>query len=889
MATAAPPDDPRKPSTDGLTNERLKALQTRYNMIGGDFGHVGDHPDEGLTPERLQALQHQYNQEADFGDIGDSDPGSPTARAEKEPTTPGERDTAATSELNSLSRADNDKLQGTKDAFIGIGAANAAMGTEVGKPASGNWFKRRFWSNRKKQAATLAGSSGLVATVIAIVSFLGYSSGPLEFVHIAKLLTGPFSVLGHVNAASDYRMGKLLYQIYKTGDLGTFDAGDTRLGIVGKALKKPVLQGLEDRGITPEYGTLKTFDGFTVDISNPKSPYYGMSQEEALTKLQADLGNSKKLSFTWSDEIKTKIFVGGEGFNGDAAAIKATSTIIAKTYDNWLFGKVAAAMNSHFMFQYTEASTFHPLRKLQVQKTQQLVDLLKGWWSDRNEKIKNGVEPSNIDTANAKEQTTTTDKNGKPTTNTTDVPGETGPATAEGVKAKLSGLKTGASIAGALAGVVAIVCLLQAIDHNIGAIRYAQVMLPMMREAMSAISVGSQIMTGQDVDMNEVNMLASQFNAIDAKTHQVSSTWSSAAPIESLGGGHGGTDMDPSMKDMFSGAPAWLKWTENGAVTTLCGETAQVVVGVASVAIGIFSGEIISTVVGLVAGAIAGPILINFVSNLLAGAAVDPSTLAGAPWGNVIAYGARLSGNAQALQYGGVALNNQQVAELNANAEAQSQSEFHSQSLADRIFNPYDYRSVVGSAIDQVNISGGAQGVMATITNLPSLFGDLLRTPLSLFSSVTHAADTPYQYPFPEFGFSQADLTNPAVDDPVANAKAVGTLLDNNNTNGEPDYIQSALNCWGISVVKGADGWDAVPSTEEPSNDTFKQDRTRGVNAYDTATYNQGDCIKNNDLNWLRFRMWIYDTRLANGYSCYMGDQTSCNNDSLDLSPHPIS
>lgn len=803
--------------------------------------------------------------------------------APKEKYGKGDDGSASNDELRSLRRANDtagDGLDQAKRGFVRADRANEEFGTDVGGPARGGFARRFFWSNNKRKAATVAGSSGIMATVIAVVSFLGFSTGPLEFIHIAKILTGPFAVLGHVNAASDYRMGKLLYQIYKTGDLAGFDAGDTRLGVVGKALKKPVLQGLEERGITPEYGTLKTFDGFTLDITNPKSPYSGLSPEDAMVKLQEDFAGGK-LKFSFVNAEKTKIFVSGEGFNGDAAAIKATSAIIAETYDGWLSGKVASIINSHFMFKYTEASTFHPLRKLQIQKTQQLVDLLKAWVNDRNEKIKNGAEPSNIETGAAKEQTT---ENGK--TKVTEAAGESGPATAESIKAKLQSIQGPLKAAGAVATVVAIICLLQAIDHNIGAIRYVQVMLPMMREGMYAISVGNQIMTNQDVDIAEVNQLASQFNTIDPVTHRTTSNWSNAATIESLSGGYGGTEIDPQIKDMFAGPPAWLKWTESGAVTALCGETVQIVAGVASVAIGLFSGEIANTAIGLLAGAIAGPILVNFVSNLLAGATVDPSTLSGAQWGNVIAYGSRLAGNAQALQYGGVALSNQQVAELNQSNEAQSQSEFHSQSLADRIFNPYDYRSVVGSTIDQVNVSGGVQGVMATITNLPALFGTLLKTPLSLFGAVTHAANTPYQYPFPEFGFSQADLTNPAVDDPVANAKIVGNLLDHNNTNGEPDYIQAGLNCWGVSIAKGADGWDAIPSTEEPSNPGFKQDRTRGVNAYDAGTYKQGDCIKNNDLNWLRFRMWIYDTRLANGYACYMmSDQTACNNDSFGGDP----
>lgn len=873
MATARPEDPYKAKGDTGLTADQLRALQQRYRLVDAPDQHPND-----LTPAQQEALEVRFG------------PKHHLSEAERNASSDKYSEGAAeTAERDSLKRAEEQSSDGNsavdkiKQGFLGIEAANRQQGTEAGEGARGGFIRRFFWSSNKRKAATAGGLSGMLATIVAILSFLGFSTGPLEFVHIAKTLTGPFSTLGHVNLASDYRMSRLLYQIYKTGDFSNLDAGDTRLGIVTKALKKPVLEGLAKRGITPEYGTLKTLEGFTVDLSSPNSPYKGLSQEEALTKLQSDLGNSNKLRFTWSEAEPTKIFVSGEGFTGDAAAVRATSAIIAKTYDNWLFGKVASAINSHFMFKYTLANddVFHYIQRVQLQKTQQIADYIKTWWNDRNATIKDGVKGSTIDTANAVERTQETGPDGKPIVKDTPVPGESGVTTAEGVKAQLGNLKGGLGAAGVIATIVALICVMQAIDHSIGAIRYAQVMLPMMREAMYAISVGSQIMTNQDVDINEVNQIATQFNSYDAQTHHVTSSWSDAAPIESMGGGSGGTDIDHNTKDLFSGAPAILKWTESGAVNALCSGVAQVTAGVVSVAIGIFSGALISTAVGLLAGMLLVPGVIDWISNLVAGATLDPSKLSGAQWGNVIAYGSQLAGNAQAIQYGGVALNNQQVAQLNGTAALEDQAQFHAESLADRIFNPYDYRSIVGSAIDHVDLAGGPQGILATITNLPALFGSLLKIPASLLSATTHAATTPYKYPFPEFGFSQADITNSAVDDPIANAKIVGNLLDNNNTNGEPDYINAALDCFGVAVTKGNDGWDAVPTTNAPTDDAFKQDRTRGVNAYD-ATYNQGDCIKNNDLNWLRFRMWIYDSRLGNGYNCYMGDEASCANDSVN-------
>ena len=750
------------------------------------------------------------------------------------------------------------------------GGDAAQEATSDVKSQQGNRFTHFFLGNNKRKAATFGAGLFGGGGIIALLMVLGISSGPFEFIHLAQLLTSPLTSFGHINATSDYRMGKMLLDIYRTGTLGDTDVGDTRVGFLAGTLKKPILEGLTEKGITIDFGSLKTFDGFTIDISNPKSPYYGKTQEEALSELQDTLGDTSKLSITFSPDVPNEIHVAGVGFNGDAAAIDAVSNFISIKVLN---GPIASYIGSRFLMRYSAARTFHPLQKFLVQKAQDIVD----WWTARNTAVEEGEQPATIDAANADQQTKTA--NG--TENTPEV-GETGPVEATQISSQLQGLHAGLGIAGGIATAVGIICLLQAVDHNIGAIRYAQVILPMMREAMDVITTGGQVMSGIDVNLSELQKMSSQFASVDANTHKVTSTWNDAAPFVDMAGGAGGIDLDQGMKDIFAGAPAWLSWTQNSAVQTLCTNTAQFVAGAISIVVGVFSGEVVSTVIGLVASQIAGPTVINFVSNLLAGSAINPSTLAGAQWGNVVAYGAQLAGNAQALQYGGVALTSQQVAELDRSDMATSQAQFQGETLADRTLNPSDYRTIVGSAIDQLNLAGGPQSILADITNLPGLFSSLLRMPASLISATAGAAATTYQYPFPEFGFSQADLNNSAVQDPLQNAQDVGAILDKNNTNGEPDYINMALDCFGVSITKGSEGWDVVPTTNTPGDQGFGQDRTEGVDAYDASTYDQSSCIHNSDTNWLKVRFWIMDTRTMEGYACYMGDQESCNDNTFN-------
>lgn len=731
--------------------------------------------------------------------------------------------------------------------------------------------KQTLWGSRKRKIATTSGILGTGGVTTAVI-LLSLASGPLEFVHIAQLLT--HFHFGHISAASDIRLGKMIYQIATTGDT-TIDYGDTRLGTFFNTpkAKNAILKDLADKGIKPEFGKLSTFKGFTIDTTNPNSKYAGMDRETALQAAQADLGDKVSISDGvrpgTSDVWDGKIHV-TSGFFNDSTAIQGMVGLEGRSsFSTW--------MRARTLTRYTLASNFHPLRKLDAKLNEKILDLLSDWIAKRNASLEDGIQGGDMDTTGAKEETT--DENGKPVIK--DVPGGTsGPVAEEQLKTTLSGLKGAAGIAGGIAFVAGLICMLQTLYQHIGDLQYIQVIVPMTRMAMDAISVGNQIMSGQDVDMNEVAYLSKQFNTVDAKTHQVSSVWSDAAPIRAASGSSGGIDVNQGLKDAFLGPPSWLAWTASDPVNTLCSAAGQIIAGGVSIVVGIFSGEIISTIVGTIGSAFFAPKIIDWLSAFLAGQAVN-ILATGAEWGNDIDYGARLGANAEALQYGGVQLTNQQVAELDAQQRVQDMADFHSHSLAYQLFAADDYRSILGTTIDQLNITG-PQSLVAKVADIPSIINSLFRLPLAIFTANVRAASVPYQYPFPEFGFSDEDMNNPLVQDPAANAKAVSQLLDNNNKNGEPDYIQKALSCFGVAVTNGSEGWDAVPTTATATYNTKTVNRTYGVNAYDPSQYSSTDCLDSGDSHWLQIRFWIFDTGVMEGYACFLGDDTSCTNDGFN-------
>lgn len=752
---------------------------------------------------------------------------------------------------------------------LGSGDTTSAASQPAGAPSLAKRINGILWGNRKRKAGTIGSGIGITG-LVGILTLLGFSSGPLEFIHIAQILT--HAHFGHISAASDVRLGKMMYKAMASKSLNELDFGDTRLGIFFNtpAQKNAILKDLASKGIEPDLGTLKTFKGFTLDTTNPNSKYYGMSQEDALKAAKEDLGGKVKLSDGTrpgtTDVWDGKIYV-ESSFLNESSAIRGMVGLEGKS-------GLATFLRARTLIRYTQASNFHPFRKLDAKINEKVVDAataLKEWAAERVQELKSGVNSSTADTTKAEEETT--DAHG----NKVDTPlegGEAGPVSSEKVTSTLEGIKTGAGAAGAIATVVAIVCILQAVDKNIGIIRFMQVILPLTRMGTDILSMGSQAQAGGNTSdiLKEMGYMQQHvLVSYDSKTHQPTSSWFDAATMQADMGQSGGIDVNPAMKDAFSNDIPWLAWTRNGVVDTVCSTAGQIVGGAVSVVVGVISGGVVSTLIGLAAGIAVLPKVVAFVSGLIAGSAVNVNA-SGAEWGNDVNYGARLAANSEALQFGGSVQSNQSVAELNAQQQADDKKQLESMSVADRLFNVNDYRSLAGSAIDQLNLSGGPQEVVARVGAIPAAFiSSIFSLPMNILTPKAHAATTTYQYPFPEYGFSLEDQNSPLVQDPATNAKAVGDILD--GSEGQ-QYIDKALDCFGIAIAKDNGLWNAVPSTNTPKSG---QDRTYGVDPYEKA-YDSGSCADSSDQNWLRIRFWIFDTGVMEGYACYLGDATSCTN-----------
>lgn len=713
-----------------------------------------------------------------------------------------------------------------------------------------------------RRRAIFGGS--LTGTIIALFLLLTGVSGPLTFVHIAQLMQRfHFS---HQQNASDERMGRL-YRYARTGN-----PGETRLGWLGSKMHASMLADMDKIGLTPHYSSIGgVFDSFEIDRTSPNSPFKDMTNDEIKSALAAKGVDVSKVEFLPAEgkgglpTVKVSV----SGYKGRKAGFKFLS-------DQLGMSNIPGSIRVRVLKRYGLVS-WHPMKQIDAAVNQKLSDLYDKWKASRDERLKTGTGADNLDTTTAQEK----DQNGKPQA-PTDAPGEKVTLPSDKVKGVLKSISDSKSfkVAGGIAFAVGLVCTAKTVNDNIGEVRYVQVITPLIRMGMDAVTVGNQIMSGNDVSSTEVSFLAKSLNEVNSKGDVVSS-WNQAAPIQAELGQSGGSGIetpdDPNqpsqsgVQDAVSNKPiSWLSWTNDGSVKTLCSTGGQIASGIVSFAVGIFSGGTVSTVAQTVAGYFGGKYVVDKLTNLLTGAAVNVAAT-GAQWGNDIDYGSRLAANSMALESGGTELTQTQSDQLQAIEDTQSQAEFDSHNVAYKLFDPYDERSAISKVID-----GSSTSFTQNIAKMGSMFvnfGKSFSGISKIFTAKASAAQKPYDYGFPEYGFSADDLNNPAVADPYANANAVAAILDNPSSKS---YISRAQECFGVIIEPTTDPsdaskklWDVIPVSTQPPN------------PYDASYESSNHCNDSSDPNWLKIRFFIFDTGVMEGYACYKGDDQSCQNDGV--------
>ena len=658
--------------------------------------------------------------------------------------------------------------------------------------------------------------TGIVGALLGSgVFFSTILSGPAQLIHLSHILQRPF---GNEQSATTGRTTELV-RWARTGDYG-----ETRLGTVGHFINKSVQADFTARGITikpDKFGLLKT-----VSIDATKNPEYeGLSRDEQLAAIAKD--NNIDTSKIDIHQIREGKFA----FNLSDSTISGKRAVIGGLVDQLGYGKIMSAIKFRQLTKYYNIpSWLHPLDRAAAGLDAKLAntDAVRAYQEKRAAKIQ------------AKSDETI--------------------ARNAAIKEKLKGT---AGVTGALLTGSAVLCAVRDIAHAIPVLNYTNVIVPAIQSAGDGMAIGEQLeygsQTGSTPSMAEAGAIVSNFR--DKDGHSI---WESK-PLNALQDMQGGVDLSSTTKKDFSpdNTSASLESAideEGGA--GLCsglGQALQGVAGIALLAVG--PGGWVVKSLTTAAGAAAITAVTSLVPKLLADKPVTGTPHQGPTGGSIDALGAKEAAYTAYRNDGAVAMNPKQATILDQQQFDLKQAQIRSESIATRIFDPNNENSFVGQTLNHLTPSY-TDNLAIIADSLPKMGSGIFSSLASIVSPKAHAA-TPvnYDWPFPEYAFSQDDLNNPLFQDPYENGKQVGDLLNN----GGPTYVQAvhdrAETCFGVNISKGTDGWDAVAD-----NDTNTA----------TADFHSANCADTSDPNWLRIRFFIFDTRTADALACYNGLTSSC-------------
>jgi hypothetical protein len=364
------------------------------------------------------------------------------------------------------------------------------------------------------------------------------------------------------------------------------------------------------------------------------------------------------------------------------------------------------------------------------------------------------------------------------------------------------------------------------------------------------ITTGNQVMSGNDVNIDELGSVSSDLYDEVSKT-----SWASARSIQAeMGENPTGPDIPPSAKpSQVNEKPGFFKAIDSiPGVGVACNSVTQGILSLVSIG---------DTVKDAIIGFITSTFGITRPEDFLAEQLVrfiageEVNTLAeGAELGNYANYGARLAANDEAIASGGRELTNTEVSVLDSVNQRGRVGDFAHQSLYAKVFNIYDVNSVLGKA------------TLRMPRTTPQAVATMVSAPLRIFSFLVkpvHAQAT-YEYGFSEYGFSLSEQNDTRFEDPFSNAVIVEPNLE-------------------TRVVKNSDGSETkIPGLNEKyGTPCFGMEirEATGELVYGEAK-NFSDipakCKDSTNEELLRYRFYITDTITEHTLSCYEGEEAPC-------------
>lgn len=705
---------------------------------------------------------------------------------------------------------------------------------------TGNAATAKLFTRRRK----LIGGGAVGVMVGGALLFFTYSSGPLQFIHFAQLMR-QFHFTNQENAADD-RLTKITRFIrYQNAP------EKTRLSIVGNRVADTLESKLNSSGIESRYTERFGYqDGYFIDPAKfGDNPEFADLQGKSNAEIQAHFKERFNVDVT-VDSASGKLKIDGDNLKYREFKLLNKNLLQAAGYS-----VTTSAIGSRVMGKRAGID-WHPIKKLD-NKLLTSIDLrLSAWQKERAQRINEGVDTNAKGTATDK-ATKKDQKTGKDTAETQTAQTETDQTISQGSEAhaeietgtsngpKLSALResVGFKIGGGVAAAVGVACTIKGIADNIDVVKYANVVLPLMRMGMEMVTVGNQVMNGKDVNPEQLSFYAKQLFSKD------NGSWTNARSIQAeLGQDQTGPDIrDEARIDNSKNIVSEFVASIPG-IGGVCQAANSGIGQAVSFGIDLLGGPI-SALVGQGFSAFVAPQLIEGLVGWIAGSPIS-TAVAGADFGNYVNFGTRLASNETSVSRGGVELTPAQSLALKQDRLATERQEFAQKSIFDRYLDVNSNQSLIAKIIDSQNPNPSMYAQNIAKAPLQS-FISLAKMPFTLFGNKTSAA-TDYSYGFPEYGFDLGDLENGNVSNPFDNAAKANAIL---NGGQGSDFKERAKKCFGVSFDTDnnvVESGKTAPSYEMPSNCTDKS------------------------LDWTRVRFYIFDTQVMESAACYEGVGDSC-------------
>ena len=509
---------------------------------------------------------------------------------------------------------------------------------------------RSFLWGTKKRKRTVVTTSIIFLLTGSGIGGLTFLSGPMQFVGIAKTLTQ-----AHFLAQEDqsnYRAFKLFKYIRRNNSSAH---PTTNLGFMGNQIADAVEGKLNEFGLKSVYGGKLNVHKVGYEINTDSGMFEGMSQE----RIKSYFKDTYDINV--SGDIKSGLYID----DSELTFTKSRALVSAVLKDMGM-NKVASVIGAHIMGT-RDGITWHPLKKLD----NSVKNALDKWWEERTSADENGQA---VDIQAAADSTDS--QGGKGTAagdaaasaNATEtsalVSGEQNLGnTATSTGTSLSSLGTTdllkKSLAGA--GIVSLLCIAQGMGSMINSVKETSVVLPLVRMGMESISLGNQVMNGQDVNSAELGKFSQLL--YNSKTH---TSWANARSVQAdMGQSQLGPAPSSNLSTIAGGNPFSSATSKIPGLGGICSPIVQgglMVVG--------FWSEPIQSAVMLAASPLLSPLLKNL-AMWMAGKPVDPNS-SGANYGYNIDYGAALAANDSAISRGGIAMSSAASSGLTAFVNRQS-------------------------------------------------------------------------------------------------------------------------------------------------------------------------------------------------------------------------